>query len=323
MGELRNFQNLKVLNSCKNERNPLMIQDIQPSRLQNHYEPDAAPQASDPVFCFDGDELAERDFSAFPTYADFDLPHLVNEKDFTFLFRIDGIPYFLLDITENFSRRASHPEEAAESMIHAALTDAGFSFSTIRELRKRGNLTPELIYAAFTALHLVHWYRSSLFCGRCGARTVKGPLERSMVCPRCGQTIYPRINPAVIVGVTNGDCLLQTRYVRSRHIPYYALVAGFTEIGETFEQTVEREVMEEAGLHVKNIRYFKSQPWGIADDILAGFYCDVDGDPTIHRDSSELSEAVWTRREDITGQPDDLSLTHHMMITFREGKEPK
>ena len=84
-----------------------------------------------------------------------------------------------------------------------------------------------------------------------------------------------------------------------------------------------REVMEEAGLKVKNIRYYKSQPWGIVDDLLAGFYCDVDGDTTIHMDTHELKEAVWVRRENVIGQPNDYSLTNEMMMTFKAGKEPK
>ena len=86
--------------------------------------------------------------------------------------------------------------------------------------------------------------------------------------------VFPVIAPAVIVGVTNGEQLLMTKY-KGRDIPFYALIAGFTEIGETLEECVAREVMEEAGLRVKNIRYYKSQPWAIVDDLLAGFYCDV------------------------------------------------
>ena len=105
-------------------------------------------------------------------------------------------------------------------------------------------------------------------------------------------------------------------------VPYYALIAGFTEIGETFEQTVAREAMEETGLRVKNIRYYKSQPWGVVDDILAGFYCELDGDDVITRDEAELAVAQWTRREDVVLQPDDLSLTNEMMTLFKEGREP-
>ena len=130
--------------------------------------------------------------------------------------------------------------------------------------------------------------------------------------------VYPRINPAVIVGVTDGDRLLLTKY-RGRAYKKYALVAGFTEIGESFEQTVAREVMEETGLKVKNIRYYKSQPWGFADNILAGYFCEVDGNPTIQMDQEELSVAEWIERDAIPVEPEDLSLTNEMIIYFKQG----
>ena len=100
-----------------------------------------------------------------------------------------------------------------------------------------------------------------------------------------------------------------------------ALVAGFTEIGETFEETVEREVMEEVGLKVKNIRYYKSQPWGIAADILTGFYCEVDGSDEIKMDENELKYAEWVERDEIVLQPQEYSLTNEMMKRFKDGLE--
>ena len=133
----------------------------------------------------------------------------------------------------------------------------------------------------------------------------------------CGNIIYPRINPAVIVGVVNGDSILITRYRRG--YAHNALIAGFAEIGETLEQTVEREVMEEAGIRVRNIRYYRSQPWGMAEDLLAGFYCDA-CDTSIKMDENELKYAQWTKREDIVLQPNDLSLTNEMMRMFKEGR---
>ena len=99
---------------------------------------------------------------------------------------------------------------------------------------------------------------------------------------------------------------------------YNALIAGFTEIGETMEETVQREVMEEAGIRVKNIHYYKSQPWGTANDILLGFYCDVDGDARITMDPEELKYAEWVQREDIVLQPGEFSLTNEMMKRFKE-----
>ena len=143
-------------------------------------------------------------------------------------------------------------------------------------------------------------------------------VERAMYCPACGSKVYPRINPAVIIGVTNGDRLLLTKYKTG--FAHNALVAGFTEFGETLEQTVAREVMEEVGLRVKHIRYYKSQPWGVAADILTGFFCQVDGDDAIRMDASELKSAEWVRREDIVLQPNDYSLTNEMMRLFKENK---
>ena len=121
----------------------------------------------------------------------------------------------------------------------------------------------------------------------------------------------------MIVGVTKCDCILLTKYRRG--FAHNALVAGFCEIGETAEETVMREVMEEVGLRVKNIRYFASQPWGIASDLLMGFYCDVDGSDAIHRDDGELGYAEWVPRKEIILQPSDYSLTNEMMKRFRDG----
>ena len=96
----------------------------------------------------------------------------------------------------------------------------------------------------------------------------------------------------------------------------------FTEIGETLEETVAREVMEETGLRVRHIRYYKSQPWGIVDDLLAGFFCLAEGDPTIRMDPGELKLAEWRTPEEIELQPDDFSLTNEMMTLFKTRRLP-
>ena len=98
--------------------------------------------------------------------------------------------------------------------------------------------------------------------------------------------------------------------------------AGVNEAAsETLEETVAREVMEETGIRVKNIRYYKSQPWGMAQDILVGFFCEADGEGNIHMDESELKYAEWVSREDIVLQPNNLSLTNEMIKVFKEGKD--
>ena len=186
-----------------------------------------------------------------------------------------------------------------------------------RELKSR-----EICYAFLTGWHLYNWYRVNRFCGCCGTPTVHDDKERMLRCPSCGNMIFPRINPAVIVAVTNGDKLLFSKYA-GRDFTRYALLAGFTEIGETIEQTVCREVEEEVGLKVKNLRYYKSQPWGVDGGLLMGFYCDVDGSDIVRIDENELSMAAWYPRDNLPAQDDGISLTREMMRIFGEGKEPK
>ena len=275
-----------------------MIQDIGAEKLNNSYIPDAVPSPGDTLFCFRGGEvLACPDMQEpFPKVADVSF-----SGDTVYLFSIGERRYFLCR-----DENAKAPEK--------------FAYTDVKQLRRAEGAVKLHVFALFTAFHLCKWYRKSRFCGSCGAETVPDSRERAMRCPGCGNITYPRIDPAVIVGVTNGDKLLLTRYARGRDVNFDALVAGFTEIGETLEQTVEREVMEEVGLRVKNIRYYKSQPWGFSGGILAGFFCDVDGGDTVTLDECELSSAIWTRREDIVGQPDDMSLTNEMMKMFRDGK---
>ena len=269
-----------------------MIQDIAPSRLDNSFRK-LNPKTGETILFFDRDGKMlvniENGRIHFPKWDELSDVHTV------YLFSIDEERFFL----------------ATDKEDH--LKD-GFVYKTIREIRSAGSGTE--VYAAFTGYHLWKWYADNRFCGKCGKRLDFDDKERAMRCPDCGNVIYPRINPAVIVGVTKGDCLLITKY-RTGY-GGNALVAGFTEIGETLEETVAREVMEETGVRVKNIRYYKSQPWGMAQDILVGFFCDADGKAEIRIDESELKYAEWVRREDIVLQENNLSLTNEMMMVFKE-----
>ncbi|MBE5826100.1 MAG: NAD(+) diphosphatase [Butyrivibrio sp.] len=275
-----------------------MIQDISPSRFSNVYE-DVKPGSGDYVFAFDGDGkvLLKKDGGLVTFSEDF----LEGDGKAIYLFSIDEDRYFL-------ATKGTNPGKE------------GLEYYSIRQIRDKFSDQPgTVVFAAFTAYHLWRWYADNRYCGRCRGEMSPGTTERALICPDCGNTVYPRINPAVIVGVKKGDCLLLTKY-RTGY-GHNALVAGFTEIGETLEETVKREVMEETGVEVTNIRYYKSQPWGMAQDILAGFYCDAVGEGTIHMDDGELKYAQWVKREDIVLQPNNLSLTNEMMKMFKEGKE--
>jgi NAD+ diphosphatase len=203
----------------------------------------------------------------------------------------------------------------ADDITGQLLNIKGYDYIKMYNVRR---MSPKYqVMAAATAWHLNVWYNANRFCGRCGTPTVHDKNERMMRCPKCNNMIFPKVAPAVIVGVTNGDKILLTKYA-NREYKRYALIAGFNEIGEDIEQTVSREVMEEAGLHVKNVRYYKSQPWGFDSNLLMGFFCEVDGDDGIKLDEHELSEAEWVERGDIPDYGENLSLTHEMMTVFKE-----
>ena len=129
----------------------------------------------------------------------------------------------------------------------------------------------------------------------------------------------------------NMSCCHSRDHPRQQAAPYqisrpgtirkYALVAGYTEIGESLEDTVRREVMEEVGLTVTNIRFYKSQPWSFSGSLLAGFFCDLSGDDeTVRLQEDELSEASWFDREELPDGGSSISLTHEMIEAFRNGK---
>ena len=221
--------------------------------------------------------------------------------------------------------RVTYLFSLGEERFFLALDDrvaapAGFAYESVNWLRRAE--PQHLLFAAATGSQLDRWYRDNRFCGRCGAPTELAPASREIVCPECAHIVYPKICPGIICAVTSceGDDekIVLTRYA-GRTTALWALVAGFTEIGEPLEDTVRREVMEEVGLSVKNLRFYKSQPWSFTDTLLVGFWCEVDGDPKIAVDRSELKEARWFSRDEIplerTG--DRASLTGEMIERFR------
>ena len=216
---------------------------------------------------------------------------------FTYLFTIDERRFFLA--------RAIKPDTAPAVPKR---------FEALRV----GSLLPEqpnsLAFAAATGLHLATWYRDNEFCGRCAMRLLPSETERALACPTCGATFYPRISPAVIVAVTDGDRLLLTKYAHGTYRKH-ALVAGFVEIGETPEQAVHREVLEECGVRVKNIRYFGSQPWGLTGALMLGFFAELDGNDTVSLNDGELSWAGWIARADIEDDY-DYALGRAMINAF-------
>ena len=251
------------------------------------------PKPTDPVLCCRGREVCVRGTAPleFPTAADFASSAL------TYLFRVDGEDYFLA------------PEEDGRR----------FSLTMNRPALRKAS-PQSRAFAAMTGMHLDYWYARSRFCGRCGSRMTPSAAERAMVCPACGETVYPVIAPAVIIGVVERGRILVSHYANR---PYggMALLAGYCEIGETPEDTVRREVMEEVGLKVTRTVYAGSQPWGFDHDLLMGYYCEVEPG-AIRVDHQELKDAYWLRREEIGTLGDTASLTFDMLARYRDGFEP-
>lgn len=271
-----------------------MLHEILPDIFDITYRPGIPDEQSRIIFIKENAVLVREseDGISFPLCGEIETPGAW----YVYLFSVGGEKYYL--------GGAPQPRE-------------DYAYISLMEFRYKK--PKALAYAAATAYQLYNWYSRNRFCGRCGADMSHDEKERMMRCCNCGNMVYPRISPAVIVGITDGDRLLMTKY-SGRIYKRYALVAGFAETGEPIEDTVSREVLEEVGLRVKNIRYYKSQPWPFSDSLLMGFFAELDGSDEITLDENELECAEWIRREDIEVEFDGISLTNEMIVAFKEGR---
>jgi len=165
----------------------------------------------------------------------------------------------------------------------------GFNYMSLRKLLNKS--CEDMFGMAGRAYQIMHWVRKNQFCGKCGSPMENKAGELSRKCPNCGTTIYPYISPAVIVAVVKEDKLLLARNINFPN-SFYSVLAGFVEPGETLEECVYREVKEEVGIEVKNIKYFGSQPWPFPDSLMIGFTAEYAGGK-IAVDHVELSTADW------------------------------
>lgn len=279
-----------------------MIQEIAPHKYRNEYIP-ASPNKKDCLLIYEGRNVLlkrEADEIQYPTFEELEICNARETlyEDVTYLFEIDG---------QHFYRGEHLSIEGLK----------GYEWEDVQLFRT--SRPKYLSFAAVTGWQMNRWYETHKFCGKCGHPMVKDEKERMVKCPVCGLMEFPKICPAVIVGLTHGNKMLMTKYARGEH-KRYALVAGYAEIGETIEETVAREVMEEVGLKVKNLRYYKSQPWSYSDSLLFGFFCELDGeDESVTLDKNELALAEWFEREEMPVTANDISLTNEMMMAFKNG----
>ncbi|UTB32156.1 MAG: NAD(+) diphosphatase [Methanobacterium sp. ERen5] len=183
------------------------------------------------------------------------------------------------------------------------------------DLRTAYDILEEDIYLlAGRALQIMNWDKNHMFCGRCGVETMTMEDENAKFCPECGFTSYTRISPAVITAIVKEDKILMAKHsygLKDR----YALVAGFLEAGETLEEAVKREVMEEVGLEVEDIQYFDSQPWPFPNSLMIGFTAKY-ASGEIKVDGKEIVDAKWFDASEVSRFPSKISIASELVEWF-------
>jgi NAD+ diphosphatase len=243
-----------------------------------------------------GDALPGEDLGEGPRLA-YASPDSVPEGERYFLGEYEGVPYYAVPVPE-----------------------AGPSWRGLREL---GAVLPDLDSGLLVAaVGLAAWHSRHPRCPRCGEPTEVAQAGWSRRCPADGSDHWPRTDPAVIMLVHDGDrCILgrQPSWPEGR----YSILAGFVEPGESLEAAVAREVAEEVGVAVSDVRYLGSQPWPFPASLMLGFTARLDGDPTIRLDDAELAEARWFTREEVRQQlfrlPPSVSIAHRIISDWAAG----
>ncbi len=180
-----------------------------------------------------------------------------------------------------------------------------------------------LFQLAGRGVQLAEFYRSHHFCGYCGRKMVHSKTELACLCPQCKERYYPQIAPCVIVAIRRGEEILLAQHQRHRG-NMYTVLAGFVEVGETLEQAVAREVMEESNIHIKNLRYISSQPWPFPHSLMMAFMAEY-ADGELRHDPKELRDAGWFRYDQLPILPPPGTVARRLIedtvVLCRDGQE--
>ena len=215
-----------------------------------------------------------------------------------------------------FDATPSEPVEPVGAACAVAASDkAPAAGAELIGLRAFFDLVPAETFAqAGLARQLLHWRLTHRFCGACGAPLARHAAERAMQCPACGLCVYPRLNPVVIALVSRGNQVLLAHKAQGS-FPFWSVVAGFVEAHETLEAAVAREVAEEVGVRVTNIRYAASQPWPFPNNLMVGFTAEYAGGE-VTPDGDEIAEAGWFDRDHLPPLPSPFSIARRLIDAF-------
>jgi NAD+ diphosphatase len=274
-----------------------MIQYIHPHQFSNQYLQSPEISERDYIFHFRENSLllaGSLDSLTLPSRKEFN--GLVDKG--IFLFTLDNTHCFLLEA-------CTVPENPA------------FGYHEISFFRTISR--KEVAWASLVALHLADWYRQNRYCGKCGSLLSPKTDERALICENCGNILFPKISPAIIVAILSNDKILLARGTRFRG-SFYSLIAGYADIGESLEETVIREVKEEVGIDVTEIRYYSSQPWPLSGSMMIGFISQADDHQPLTIDPKEIADAGWYTRDNLPEYPlATISIAGEMIEKFRNG----
>ena len=221
-----------------------------------------------------------------------------------------------------FSNPGSDPQitEEIESDIIALEEESapveGAVRTNIRKIFEQSG--PKAFQRAGRARQLLYWRQTHKFCGACGRPLDRDTKEMAMHCASCSLYFYPRINPVVITLIHKGDSILLARRTDPGFNHFWSVVAGFVEAGESLENAVKREIKEEVGINVRNIRFLASQQWPFPNNLMIGFYAEHDSGE-IHPDGEEIAEAGWFTKDQLPRIPSKVSVARHLIDTFFAG----
>ncbi|MCH9671691.1 MAG: NAD(+) diphosphatase [Gammaproteobacteria bacterium] len=189
----------------------------------------------------------------------------------------------------------------------------GYSKIGLRQIL--GNTEEEYFYLAGRAFQILDWDRTTRFCGSCGSPTTSQDADRSKFCAQCRLPVYPRLSPSIIVLVTKGDQMLLARNAAWGPNGFYSTLAGFVEPGESIEETVHREVHEEVGVQVKNLRYLGSQSWPFPNSLMLGFHAEYASGEFQYHDA-EIADAKWFHIDELPKVPARFAISRWLIDDY-------